>query len=56
MLLDQADSPELTYVYDFGDNIEHSVTVEEVLGIDYSKTYPISVLSNERRRRKNVVA
>ena len=51
-------SPEdtLTYVYDFGDNIEHSVILENLLPVDPSKHYPASnrVKLSSTRKSKNL--
>lgn len=33
---------ELGYVYDFGDDLQHSILVEEIFPIDATKQYPVS--------------
>lgn len=44
----------LTYVYDLGDNIEHSVILENLLAVDPSKLYPTAnrvKLSSSRKSK-----
>ena len=45
----------LGYVYDFGDDLQHVISVEDVLPIDPQKEYPAAVLvtPSPASRRKN---
>jgi hypothetical protein len=45
----------LSYVYDFGDNLEHSVVVEQLLPVENIKEYPVvTSLSKASRHSKKL--
>ena len=45
------ESDELEYVYDFGDNIQHIITLEKIKEIEKKVTYPRIIAKNKPRYR-----
>lgn len=43
---------QLGYVYDFGDDLQHSILVEEILPIDSTKQYPVTTTLRQHSAKK----